>query len=305
MTYGPLSVATYYVALFAPRVDAYSAWTPQGWRPVRQELTPQVALNGLTKQGPSVSAYMIGPSNTTHLLAYDLDTDDGLEQAFILAETMVSLGAQAFVETSRRGAHVWSPLERLMAAPIVRRAARSFLESALPEHVKNPHIEIRPGSDTVQPGGLGHPLRMPCMPHPKTGKMGIMHTHDRVPLGPSIADVLLAMTDTTPASLIKKRAKMWVPLITGLPKTYRTTYQGADPYEDASASDILRTLWGVENARPGKAVRCPGHDDHKPSLSILRDDKRAICKTPGCILNNDDRGRGTYELTALASGTST
>ena len=67
---------------------------------------------------------------------------------------------------------------------------------------------------------------------------------------------------------------------------------------------MLRDLWGVENARPGKAVRCPAHDDRNPSLSILRDDKRVICKTPGCILNNDDHGRGTYELTRLAPGAS-
>lgn len=193
-----------------------------------------------------------------------------------------------------------------MPAKMIRRAARSFLESALPEHAGDVHIEIRPGSDTVQEEGLGHPLRMPCMPHPKTGKMGQMHDHHRARLGPSLAAVLLDMYKTTPAALIEKRAGMWSPRLKGLPKAFRTTYQPTeDPYEDASASDILRDLWGVENARPGRAVRCPAHDDRNPSLSILRDDKRAICKTPGCILNNDDHGRGTYELTTLAPGAST
>jgi len=302
--YDPVAVATYYVALFAPRVDAYSAWTPKGWRPVRQELTPQVALAGLTKKGPAVSAYMIDTESESHVLAYDFDTDDGMDQAFVLASVIQDLGGAAWVESSRRGAHVWCPLQRPMPAKMIRRAARSFLESALPEDAADPHIEVRPGSDTIAEGGLGHPLRMPCMPHPKTGKTGIMYSAARARLGPTLAAILLEMTNTTPAALIEKRSTMWSPTIKGLPKVYRTTYQPdtEDPYEDASASDILLSLWGVQNARPGKAVRCPAHDDRNPSLSILRDDKRAICKTPGCILNNDDHGRGTYELTQLAPG---
>ncbi len=306
MRYSPLSVATYYVALFAPRVDAFSMWIKgKGWRPVRDVLTPQIALDALSRRGPAVSAFMIDTDNQSHVLAYDFDTDNGMEQAFTLASVITDLGGAAWVESSRRGAHLWSPLQRSMPAKMIRRAARSFLESALPEDAKDTHIEIRPGSDTIAEGGLGHPLRMPCMPHPKTGQQGIMYTAAGERLGPSIAATLLEMTDVTPAALIEERSTMWRPSIRSLPKTYRTTYQPReDPYEDACASDILRDLWGVENARPGKAVRCPAHDDRNPSLSILRDDKRAICKTPGCLLNNDDHGRGTYELTMLAPGAS-
>jgi hypothetical protein len=306
VTYEPIQVATMYVATFAPRTTAYSRWTPKGWRPVRESLTPEVALAGLTKKGPAISAFMINEDDESHVLAYDFDTDNGMDQAYVLASVIWDLGGAAWVESSRRGAHVWCPLQRPMPAKMIRRAARSFLESALPEDASDPHIEIRPGSDTLAEGGLGHPLRLPCMPHPKTGQRGIMYTAARARLGPSLAAVLLEMTDTIPADLIEKRAGMWSPKMKGLPKTYRNTYQPSDdPYEDASASDILMRLWDVHNARPGKAVRCPAHDDRNPSLSILPDDKRAICKTPGCILNNDDHGRGTYELTTLAPGAST
>ena len=203
MNYDPVSVATYYVALFAPRVSAYSRWTPKGWRPVREELTPEVALAGLTKKGPAISAYMIDEDNESHVLAYDFDTENGLEQAYALALTMNGLGCAAYVETSRRGAHLWSPLERPFPAKMVRRAARSLLESGLPEDASDPHIEIRPGSDTIAEGGLGHPLRMPCMPHPKTGKTGMMYTATGERLGPSLAAILLEMTDVTPAAVAR------------------------------------------------------------------------------------------------------
>lgn len=303
MGYDPVSVTAYYVALFAPRVDAYNIWTAKGWRPKREPLTPQIALAALTKRGPSVGAYMISTENASHVLAFDFDTDDGMEQAYTLAQTMRALGMAAFVETSRRGAHLWSPLAQPIPAKTIRRAARSLLETALPQQAKDPHIEIRPGSDEIADGGLGHPLRLPCMPHPKTGKPGIMYSPDRQRLGHTLSEILLAVAETpaTPVAVVEQRAAMWRPTVSALPKMYRNTYRPSkDPFEDASASDILREQWDVPNARPGKAVKCPAHDDRNPSLSILPDDKRAICKTPGCILNNNDHGRGTYELTTLA-----
>jgi len=305
MDYDPASVATYYVALFAPRVTAYSRWTPKGWRPVREELTPEIALAGLTKKGPPISAYMIDEASESHVLAFDFDTENGMAQAYALATTMNDIGFAAYVETSRRGAHLWSPLEHPLPAKMIRRAAHSLLESGLPEDSTDPHIEIRPGSDDIAEGGLGHPLRMPCMPHPKTGKTGQMFRATGETMGHTLSAILLNATDATPAALVEKRAGMWSPKIKGLPKTYRKSYQPSDdPFADASASDILQELWDVHNARPGKAVRCPAHDDRNPSLSILRDDQRVICKSPGCILNNDDHGRGTYELTTLAPGAS-
>lgn len=39
---------------------------------------------------------------------------------------------------------------------------------------------------------------------------------------------------------------------------------------------------GILNARPGRTVRCPAHEDRQPSLSVLADDRRAICKSAGC-----------------------
>ena len=61
------------------------------------------------------------------------------------------------------------------------------------------------------------------------------------------------------------------------------------------------SLWGMSRVNVGKANRCPAHGpDRHPSLSVLPDDRRVICRSPGCILNNDDRGRGTYELRQLA-----
>lgn len=49
------------------------------------------------------------------------------------------------------------------------------------------------------------------------------------------------------------------------------------PWDPGSVSAALIAR-GVLNAKPGRTVRCPAHDDKHASLSILPDDRRAICK---------------------------
>ena len=196
MGYDPLDVAAYYAAVFAARTDVYSQWTEDGWRPVREPLTPEVTLGALTGVRPSLSGYMIAPGSTSHVLAFDFDTEDGLSQALVLASFMDEQGLPAYVETSRRGAHLWCLLNHPAPAIAIRAAARGLLQGAgLPSD--DPHIEIRPGSDTVADDGLGHALRLPLMPHPKTGRRGRMLDASGTPMAGTLAQIMLALDDTS------------------------------------------------------------------------------------------------------------
>jgi hypothetical protein len=64
-------------------------------------------------------------------------------------------------------------------------------------------------------------------------------------------------------------------------------------------SEVLRRDYAIE-ARPGRAVRCPFHDDRHPSLSILPDDRRVVCHAPTCRLAG--RGADAWDLAHLATG---
>jgi Toprim-like len=64
------------------------------------------------------------------------------------------------------------------------------------------------------------------------------------------------------------------------PRTPVRTWAG--PKDDGSVSDALYARYGVDPGRLPRNVRCPRHDDRHPSLSILADDGRAICHSPGC-----------------------
>jgi hypothetical protein len=264
-------------------------------------MTETVILDGLTGRGPSISGYMIAPPGVSHTAAIDFDRDDGLKQAMRLARLMAASEMPAYVESSRRGAHLWITLDAVTPARVIRMGLRAMLQ-ALDLDAHDPKIELRPGTDTVDEDGLGHCLRLPLMPHPKTGKRGRLRTAQDEPVGKTLADTLLNW-ETAPASALYDWAERYKPpplQPDQMPKAGRNPHEPL-PEDDSLASDILRDLWGLTQAPvPGRAIKCPAHDDTKPSLMIMRDDRRAICWAPHCILNNNDRGRGTYELRQLA-----
>lgn len=314
MAYDPQHVASYYAAIFPARNDVYSQWTPAGWRPVREPLTGEIVLAGLTGKGPSISGYMIAPGSTSHVLAIDFDTDNGLEQAFTLAQIMVANNLPAYVETSRRGAHLWCLLDDALPAIVIRSAARALLQAAdLPSD--DDHIEIRPGSDHVDAEwhqhvsgavvgeGLGHALRLPLMPHPKTGKTGQMLDANGDPVGRTMAEIILAMEEASAEDLAAWAERWKRPPVAYIPSEHRAPT--SFPEDNSSASEILRELWNVPNAAPGRVVSCPAkeyhsHGDIHKGLKIMPDDRRVICYKAGCILHKDGHGRGTHELRTLA-----
>jgi hypothetical protein len=278
-----------------------------------------VVLAGLTGKGPAISGYMIGPGSTSHILAFDFDTDNGLEQAKQLVKFMAEQDLPAYVETSRRGAHLWCVLDYPKPAVALRAAARGLLQGAgLPSD--DDHIEIRPGSDRIDAEwhphvtgavvgtGLGHALRMPLMPHPKTGRRGRMLDSSGEPMAGTLAEIMLAMQIASSEKVIEWGGRWRRPPLEKLPSNNRNPREY--PEDDASASELLRTLWSAVDAAPGKVISCPAtsfhtHNDVHKGCRVFPDDRRVMCHKAGCILNNDGRGRGTYELRKLAPASAT
>jgi hypothetical protein len=328
--------AVLYAATFAGNLNAYSVHNGDHWQAVRRPLTGDVVLTAFATSSP-VSGYVLSPDSTTHVAALDIDRDDGYALGTRFIRKVAHLGGMAYVERSSRGAHAWVILAERLPGITVRRALRALInESGLPPcpgsgkrpiaHPKtdrpvcpgcmagqessviaehpDPKIELRPGSDKLsqplegEPPPLGHCIRLPTMPHQRSHIRHALVDPDRTKLSGKLTEMMLDI-ETCPTDVFIEAAQR-APLPDISPPPLDLRYRFGPPPGVESASDILRDLWGVENARPGRAVRCPAHDDQHPSLSILRDDQRAICKSPSCELSNDGRGRGTYELRTLA-----
>ena len=73
-----------------------------------------------------------------------------------------------------------------------------------------------------------------------------------------------------------------------------------------TTSMVLVREFGLARATPGSTVRCPGpahrNGDRSPSLSILRDDRRAYCHMPGCVFNCDGHGVDAFDIDRIARG---
>ena len=298
-----LQIATVYIATFAPRTDAYAAHGGSGWIAVHADLTPEVVISAFTQGRPgSISAYMLAADSTSHVVALDVDLDDGFDLACRVQRVMAVAGVPAYVEPSRRGAHLWCVLAARLPGIVLRHALRTFLSEA--GMTPSPKIELRPAQDRLgSPDALGSALRMPTMPHPLTGQRYPLHDPDGVSLGLKLAPMLLAV-DLASEALIVAAAERWSePAIASVRGPVRGHLESPIAAFNAAVgvSSVLAREWGVENAVPGRSIRCPAHDDRSPSLSIARDDSRAWCHSPSCDLHGPNgAGHDAYGLLTLA-----
>jgi hypothetical protein len=315
-----IAAASIYISVFAGRDDAYSVWAGDHWRLAgryekvdgkvecveRWPLTPERIVESFMT-GVPLSSYLISPDNTVPIAALDIDRDDGHQLGVKVLKHLTKLGGIGYIEGSRRGCHVWIPMSERRPAIMVRRALRALCaEAGLPmdkkrksEWVPELNIELRPGSDRIRDGGVGHCIRMPTMPHQRTGTRYALFGSDGSRLPPKLTGMMLEL-DACPVDILDEAAlRAPAPPVTSQPMDLRYPY--GQPETVDSASHLLIELWGADpRAAPGKLIKCPAHDDEHPSLSILRDDERAICRSPSCILSNDDHGRGLWELRNMA-----
>lgn len=315
---------------------AYDMTVPS--QPVQLPLSPEVVIDAFTT-GIPISGYVLAPDNTTHVACLDIDRDDGFLLAQAAGRRLRDLGGAPYLERSRRGAHLWAILSEPRPGILVRRALTTLVKEGMGRdricpgtgqrtvpHPKtgfpecpschrhqagsktsphrDPRIEFRPASDrlpTNEDGTprLGHCIRLPTMPHHKTGRRyPLISLSTGEQLSGKLAE-MMPWVERTDVSIIEDLAADAPLGKVGMVPT-DLSYPHGRPEVTMTASEILQQLWGVQNAQPGRAVRCPAHDDQRPSLSISRDDERAWCHSPTCELNNNGRGRGTHELTQMA-----
>jgi hypothetical protein len=286
-----------YLPLFAGRADAYAAWNGTSWQAIREPLTPAVVVDAWQARRP-LSFYLLGPDSCGHVAAVDFDGDDGLDLAIRLGEAMAADGAPAYVEPSRRGAHLWAILDDRLPAIVLRRALRAFLQAAgIPD---DPKVELRPGSDRLSgPDALGHCLRGPLQPHPETGKRALLlDPRARQPIGRSVAETCLAV-EQVPGDVFLNAAERYRPPEAPRESTRARSGPVAAFLDRVTVTAVLARDYGLQ-ALPGRTVKCPRHEDRRPSLSIARDDRRAWCHAPACELSGDGRGLDAFELARLA-----
>jgi hypothetical protein len=288
-----------YVALFVARRDDFAVSDGHGsWVRARRRLAAADVTAGLAG-GRSISTYSQDVDGRTHVLLIDFDIADGLTLAQQTALTMWEAGIPAYVEPSREGrAHLVVTLDGRISASAGRRFMRLAL-AAVGVNPPHPKVELFPASDHAPaPGEVGRCIRAPMMPNPKSGRSyPLLDPRTMTPLGESLDEIVAAIRQGPAVTVIALAG----PEPKVQPRTSTNTPLHIREFNDSyGVSDVLRELWGVAQAEPGRGIRCPAHDDLHPSLSIFADDHRVLCFSPDCILNNDGHGRDAYDLFLIA-----
>ena len=272
----------------APR---YAVWAGGHWTPLAGRPTDETIVAALAGDGPPLSGFFLDDDSTARVFAIDVDADAWpLIEA--VAERLLRAGVSCYIEHSRRGGHLWV----IANAPVRAITGRYALMAAIEAARFNPaakEIEVRPSSDRHSSEFAGGSLRLPWMRHPETGqRYGLLDPSTGQPLHPKIAGALSAIRPAD-GNALARLAERYVP--PALPAVVRRPF-----LPDAGGiSTVLSERFGIE-AQPGHSIRCPFHPDHRPSMRIAPDDRRAWCHATACVANEDGRGITAWQAARLA-----
>jgi hypothetical protein len=101
------------------------------------------------------------------------------------------------------------------------------------------------------------------------------------PKGTDAADVLAGLEPAVARELVLLFADSWAEPVPEPPPPPAPVYSPAKLEGSGSVSAALFERYGL-HATPGRSVRCPAHEDRRASLSVLRDDLRAVCHAGSC-----------------------
>jgi hypothetical protein len=285
-----LDVAELYWSTFSAAAR-YAVWSGGHWTPQPGRPTNEAIIAALTADGPPLSGFFLTDDSTTHVLAIDVDLDDGWPLLEAVADRLLRADVPCYIEHSRRGGHLWAIAAAPVPAIVARYALMAAIEAARFKPVAK-EIELRPASERHTSEFAGGSLRLPWMAHPATGeRFGLLDPTTGKPLHPKIAGALLRI-DLAPVRTIERLAERYIP--------ERTARPAAAPRMDSpGVSAVLAERFGLE-AQPGHSVRCPFHPDEHPSMKIAADDQRAWCHSPACEAHEDGRGITAWMAARLA-----
>lgn len=148
-----------YLELFCHRRDVFAQQTRSGSYFLRHEpVTTDVVRAHLTGK---LTAGWYGPAQdgTTRWIVLDADQADGLEQLQAAWQQLHDVGLPSYLESSRRGGHLWIFFE----PDVTTRAARQLVLGHLPDL---PDIEVFPKRDRLDHGvRFGNLVRGPLGIH--------------------------------------------------------------------------------------------------------------------------------------------
>lgn len=255
-----------FITTFIARYDCYPRQLPNGsYICVREALTPQL-VTAHFHGSLTLGAYALAPDNLAHWLCLDADDDNQWKQLVYLGQELASQNITPYLETSRRGGHLWlftSPLP----SPVIRQFGHQLIRM-----YNIFKLEIYPKQDILKTGP-GSLVRLPFGIHRKTGKRYHFITVDGNPLAPTIREQIARLA--SPTRVPKAFIDEVIAQIPSTPLSEPPIFAKIQAAEGERFSDRIKNSISVYDFvsqyvtldQRGKGL-CPFHDDRVQSFQV-------------------------------------
>lgn len=214
---------------------------------------------------------MLAPDNTTTMMAFDADRDDGLQTLSGLATVLDVEGVPSYLETSRRGGHLWFFFDH----PTEGERVRAFGRAVLDLHTIQ-GVELYPKQDRLF-GGPGSLVRLPFGRHKLTGQRYPFIYPDGELLAPTVREqiqLLWAHQNVPEAVFDAYVAYQAEKKKSHPPKRFPDAPGSGDVEKVKAAIPLMDFLSGYLDLKPvasGAVGLCPFHDDTHPSFGVNKE----------------------------------
>ena len=212
----------------------------------------------------TLGIYLLDQDNHSRFVVIDADDDLQLARLANIAMSLAQQQVPSYLETSRRGGHLWFFFER----PMPGRDARSFGIGLLKSYdMKN--IELYPKQDKLE-DGPGSLIRLPFGVHRKTGlRYGFILPNGK-PLADSLAEQIRVLANPLHVPQAALERFMMLGKAAAQKSALRTSEGVGDPLSERIKSSVTVLEFVsqyVELSSNGRGL-CPFHDDKHASFSV-------------------------------------
>ncbi len=258
------TLANILAGAFVQRKDLYPRQLDDGsYVCVRQPLQERHLLAHLTGE-MTLGSYCLDQDSKTQFIVLDADDEGQLARLGHIIGDLAQASVPSYLETSRRGGHLWLFFEQ----PLAGREARAF-GLGLFKSYDVTGIELYPKQDRLAEGP-GSLIRLPFGVHRKSGLRYGFLAIDGKPLADSLADQirLLAAPRCVPEAAVAAYTAIGV---VTLPKqVIRPSAAVGETLSEQikSSVSVLDFVSQYVALSPSGRGRCPFHDDQHASFSV-------------------------------------
>jgi hypothetical protein len=199
----------------------------------------------------TLGSYVLNEKRHARYTVFDADNDKEMDKLFVAQDRLEQKGIPSYMESSRRGSHLWFFFERAVSGEAALRfgeglSVRFGLKS-----------EVFP--KTVR-GDVGSLVRLPFGIHRKSGKRYPFVDEEGRMIAPTVKEQITLLYEANSVRL--EDIRRYMELVPPLPRPYRESRAKENVF------DYISRFVELKPTRVGGVGHCPFHDDEHMSFSV-------------------------------------